>query len=230
MIALLMWIPALSSFVARIVRREGIADISFRFGGREGAWALVAAVVFPLVVATIAYGSAWAFHLVDYQTPPGGFFPFLGLAITKYAAIGLLFTAGEEIGWRGYMLPRLVDGGVPQPLLVSGIIWAFWHFPLILSGKYAAGPNPGLSAAIFLVDVVGIAYIIGALRLRTGSVWPAVLLHAEWNSIIQGPFDGSSTGPGAKIWVGEEGYLVAAASLIIGVLFASWYLRKQVRS
>jgi uncharacterized protein len=198
--------------------------VSFRFGGREGGRALVAAVVFPLVVGTIAYGSAWALHLVAYQTPPnGGFFLSLGRAIVLAGPVGMLFAAGEEIGWRGYMLTRLVDAGVPQPLLVSGIIWALWHFPLILSGMYASGPNPGMSAAIFLVDVVGIAYIIGALRLKTGSIWPAALLHAEWNAIIQGPFDGSSTGPGATIWVGEEGILVAVVSLVVGFLFARYY-------
>jgi uncharacterized protein len=228
LIFLLMWTPALSSFVARLVRREGVADVSFRFGGREGARAMVAAVVFPLVVGTIAYGSAWTLHLVGYTPPPrfGGFVPYLGVAILIGATLGVLSGAGEEIGWRGYMLTRLIAAGVPQPLLVSGIIWALWHFPLILSGQYASGPNPAISAAIFLVDVVGIAFVIGVLRLRSGSVWPAALLHGEWNAIIQGPFDRSSTGPGATTWVGESGILVAAVSLAIGVVVMMRYYRR----
>jgi membrane protease YdiL (CAAX protease family) len=224
LIFLLMWMPAISSFVARAVRREGIADVSFRFGGREGLRAMGVGLAMPLIVGAIAYGCAWRLGLVQYTTPPyGGFIPYLGLSLVLGATLGVLSGAGEEIGWRGYMLTRLIDAGVPQPLLVSGLIWAAWHLPLILSGLYAAGPNPALSAAVFVVDVVGIAFVIGVLRLRSGSVWPAAFLHGEWNAIIQGPFDRSSTGPGATVWVGESGFLVAAVSLAFGLLVLRYY-------
>jgi len=219
-----MWTPAISSFVARAVRREGIRDVSFRLGGREGLRMLLLAPVMPLIVGAVAYGIGWATGLVGYKTPGhGGFFPYLGLAIVVGATEGVLSGAGEEIGWRGYMLTRLIDAGVPRPLLVSGLIWAAWHLPLILSGQYAAGANPMLSAAVFVVDVVGIGFVIGVLRLRSGSVWPAALLHGTWNGIIQLPFDQSSTGPGATFWVGESGILVAALSLTLGVLVARSY-------
>jgi uncharacterized protein len=218
LIFLLMWMPAISSFVARAVRGEGIADVSFRFGGTEGLRMIGVAIAFPLLVGAISYGAAWATGLVGYTTPPkyGGFFPYLGMAMLAGPTLGVLSGAGEEIGWRGYMLTRLIDGGVPRPLLVSGLIWAAWHLPLILSGQYAAGAHPGLSAAIFVVDVVGIAYAIGIVRLRSGSVWPAAVMHGAWNAIIQGPFDRASTGPGATFWVGESGILVAVVSLVIG--------------
>lgn len=219
LIFLLMWTPAISSFVARAVLREGVADVSFRLSA-QALWTLVAAVVFPLVVGSIAYGVGWATGLVGYQTPSHGFLLNLARAIAVGCTIGVVSGAGEEIGWRGYMLTRLIDAGVPMPLLASGIIWALWHFPLILSGQYAAGPHPGISAGIFLVDVVGIAYMIGVLRLRSGSVWPAALLHGAWNGIIQTGFDPASTGPGALTWVGESGILVAAVCLTIGVLAA----------
>ena len=42
--------------------------------------------------------------------------------------------AGEEIGWHGYMLTRLVDAGMAKPILTSGLIWGLWHVPLILGG------------------------------------------------------------------------------------------------
>jgi membrane protease YdiL (CAAX protease family) len=227
LIFLLMWMPAIASFVARAVRREGLADVSFRFGGREGGRAVILALAMPLIVGGIAYGAAWAFGLAAFTTPPAlpdwlhaprGFVPYLVVALTLGTAVGMLWAGGEEIGWRGYMLPRLVEAGVPAPLLVSGLIWAAWHLPLILSGQYASGPHPVLSAGIFVVDVIGIALVIGTLRLRSGSVWPAIVLHAAWNSIIQGPFDRSATGPGATLWVGESGLLVAAVSLTVGVV------------
>lgn len=223
----LMWTPAISSFVARLVWREGIGDVSFRLGGPEALRTMVGAVVFPLAVGTIAYGLGWATGLVGYVTPPHGFALNMGLAIGAGCTEGVLSGAGEEIGWRGYMLTRLIDAGVPQPLLASGIIWALWHFPLILTGVYAAGPNPGLSAAVFLVDVVGIGYVIGVLRLRSGSVWPAALLHGAWNGIIQVGFDRAATGAGATFWVGEEGIFVAVVSLAIGLLVARSHGRRS---
>lgn len=226
-----MWMPAISSFVARLVRREGVSDVSFGLGGATGLRALLAAPVMPLIVGPVAYGIAWATGLVGYQTPPhGGFALDLGRALIVGATIGVLSGAGEEIGWRGYMLTRLIDAEVPRPLLVSGLIWATWHFPLILSGLYAAGPHPIASAGIFMVDVVGIAYVIGVLRLRSGSVWPAALLHGEWNAIIQGPFDQSATGPGATVWVGESGILVAIVSLAVGLLAVRMFYRRDAVS
>jgi hypothetical protein len=58
------------------------------------------------------------------------------------------------------------------------------------------------------------------MRLSTGSVWPAVVLHAVWNAVIQGTFDVSTKEP--SIWVGEGGLLVAAA-----VLAAAWLLARR---
>ena len=148
---------------------------------------------------------------------------FILLSATVFTLMNTTACAGEEIGWRGYMLTRLFAARVPQPLFVSGVIWSLWHFPLILAGVYAAGPHPLVSSGLFLVDVMGIALVIGVLRMRSGSVWPAVILHSAWNSIIQGPFDGSSTGPNAATMVGESGVLVAIVSLIFGlIVYRRW--------
>jgi membrane protease YdiL (CAAX protease family) len=241
---LLMWTPAISSFVARLVLREGIGDVSFRFGGKAGLKAIGVAILMPIVVGGIAYGIAWSTGLVGFSvlTPspqraamtPGlaaitalppipRLIVFILLSATISTLVNTSACAGEEIGWRGYMLTRLYAARIPQPMFVSGVIWSLWHFPLILSGAYAAGPNPLMSSGLFLVDVMGIALVIGVLRLRSGSVWPAVFLHSAWNSIIQGPFDGSSTGPNAATIVGESGVLVAIVSLIFGlIVYRRW--------
>jgi uncharacterized protein len=243
---LLMWMPALSSFVARLVLREGIGDVSFRFGGKGGLKAIGLAILMPIVVGGIAYGIAWSTGLVGFSvlTPspppqraaitPGlaaiaalpaipRLLVFILLSATISTLVNTSACAGEEIGWRGYMLTRLYAARIPQPMFVSGVIWSLWHFPLILSGVYAAGPNALMSSGLFLVDVMGIALVIGVLRLRSGSVWPAVVLHSAWNSIIQGPFDGSSTGPNAATIVGESGVFVAIVSLLFGlIVYRRW--------
>ena len=109
------------------------------------------------------------------------------------------------------MLTRLIDAGTPRPVLVGGLIWAVWHLPLIFAGVYAAGSNRMLSAVLFVGSVVSISFVFSRMRLETGSVWPVVYAHATWNAIIQGPFDGDSTGTDAALWTGESGILVVVA-------------------
>jgi uncharacterized protein len=244
LVIVLMWMPALSSLVARLSLREGIRDVSFRLGGRVGLRAIGFAVLMPLIVGAVAYGIAWATGLVGFSAitpspaelamspaaarlaalePIPRFLVSVALGATVFTVYGCLWTAGEEIGWRGYMLTRLIAAGVPQPLFMSGLIWAAWHFPLILSGVYASGPYPVLSAALFVFTTLGIALVVGVSRLRSGSVWPAIFLHAAWNSLIQNPFDRSSVGTGAMLWVGESGVLVAATTLIVGwLVYQRW--------
>lgn len=156
LILLLMWTPAAASLVARIVVPEAkVDDVSFRVGGTRGVRALLAAWFLPLVVCGFAYGIAWTAGLAGFDmsletairahlgnqkmlaamSPASRFGFYLGMALTIGTVVNCLAAAGEEIGWRGYMLTRLVDGQVPQPLLVSGIIWAAWHAPLIISGQ-----------------------------------------------------------------------------------------------
>jgi membrane protease YdiL (CAAX protease family) len=113
------------------------------------------------------------------------------------------------------MLTRLIDAGVPKPILASGIIWGAWHTPLILSGQYASGSHPYVSAALFMVNIAAFAYLAAYARLSSGSVWPAVLLHAAWNAIIQGPFDRNTVD--TPMSVGESGYLTTVVTIAVVV-------------
>jgi uncharacterized protein len=224
----LMWSPALASVIARLVLREGFSDVSFRFGGlRTLPWYALGLGV-PLAVGILAYGSAWLTGLVGFQGSAGAFLVGLVSAATWITIYGFIFTAGEEIGWRGYMLTRLIDAGVPRPVLVSGLIWAGWHLPLIFSGIYAAGPYPALSAVLFVVSVTSIAFVFARMRLETGSIWPVIFFHSAWNSIIQGPFDGASTGANAALWTGESGILTVIVLVVVTVIVSrgTWtYIR-----
>jgi membrane protease YdiL (CAAX protease family) len=223
-----MWSPALASVIARLVLREGFSDVSFRFGGlRTLVWYALGLGV-PLAVGLLAYGSAWLTGLVEFQGSAGVFLVGLVSAATWITIYGFIFTAGEEIGWRGYMLTRLIDAGVPRPVLVSGLIWAGWHLPLIFAGIYAAGPYPALSAVLFVVSVTSIAFVFARMRLETGSIWPVIFFHSAWNSIIEGPFDGATTGANAALWTGESGILTVIVLVVVAVIVSrgSWtYIR-----
>ena len=129
-VAALMWTPGAASIIARLILREGFADVSFRLGGRRGAKAIVIAVLFPIVIGLISYGIAWTVGLAHFSPRPDAlaagfvgdsappivvFVINLALAATVVAVFSARIAAGEEIGWRGYMLTRLIDAGVPRP-------------------------------------------------------------------------------------------------------------------
>jgi len=65
----LMWTPAAASVAARLILREGFADVSFRVGGSRGWKAIVLALIFPIVIGLIAYGAAWT-GLVGFNPHP----------------------------------------------------------------------------------------------------------------------------------------------------------------
>ena len=241
----LMWVPAAASIVARLVLREGFSDVSFRVGGRRGWNAIGFALVFPIIVGLIAYGTAWTTGLVQFSPRPMSLVaPLIGdstspvfvlvvniaAAATVVTLFSVLTAAGEEIGWRGYMLTRLVESGVPMPIFASGVIWGLWHVPLILGGVYLAGPPPQLSALLWMVVATSFSFVFARLRLETGSVWPAIALHAAWNSIIQAALDPASSGETATLWVGESGILVALTMIAAAIISARRQLTDQNRA
>ncbi len=226
LVLLLMWTPAIASFIARIALREGFRDVSFRFGGKQTIQSSMVGWLFPLTVGTIAYGFAWSTGLASFitQAVPGlptfesPVLSFLLLALVRLSIgviIAAIAAAGEEIGWRGYMLTRLIQARVPFPLLVSGLIWGLWHTPLIVTGQYASGPCTLLSAGLFVAGIIAEAFLLARLRLESGSVWPCIIGHAAWNSTIQGVFDFSSAGVSKDLWIGESGILVVAVSVVL---------------
>ena len=95
------------------------------------------------------------------------------------AAFGYLMfiNSGEEIGWRGFALPRL-QSVVKSPLaaaIILGVLWGLWHLPLYLDPRQSSFPFP-----LFLLFVVGMSLIYAVLFNNTrGSLIMAVLLHAS---------------------------------------------------
>ncbi len=234
----LVWWVTVSSIVARLALREGIEDVSFRWGGAAGTRAIAIASAMPLVVGFTAYGIAWSTGLARFKAPTlpgavlgmhfasaGSAFPrfcqCLGMMLVLGALDNCKYAAGEEIGWRGYMLTRLVDSGIRAPILISGLAWGLWHTPLILSGQYASGSHPIVSAFLFVAGIVAGGYVFAWLRLSSGSIWPCIWGHSTWNAVIQGAFDRSTYG--RSVWVGESGVLTAGMLVVFAVvLYRLW--------
>ena len=104
------------------------------------------------------------------------------VALVPGAIVNTLPALGEEIGWRSWLLPRLLPLGTFPALLISGVIWGLWHAPLILLG-YNYGDIPwGKSLLCMTLMCVALTPFISWLRLSSLSVWPAALAHGAFNA------------------------------------------------
>lgn len=103
------------------------------------------------------------------------------LLLPLAAFLNLLPALGEELGWRGWLLPKLLPLGVVPAILVSGVIWGLWHAPLILLGYNYPGVPGWLGVTMMTGMCVVFGAVFGWLRLRSDSIWPAALAHAALN-------------------------------------------------
>ena len=228
LIGALMFVPTTASVVARLALGEGFSDVSFRLEGRRGRDAVLQALVFPVAIGLAVYGVAWAAGLIGLSVPPTGLGSWAA-AIAVLAVLNIILSAGEEIGWRGYMLTRLIHAGVPRPILASGLIWGAWHVPLFLWGGFVQGVPPLLATALLLVLTPALGFVLARMRLETGSVWPAVALHAAWNVAMQAGFQPLATGASSQVWVGESGVITALALVVAAVVYSrgKWTILRE---
>ena len=154
--------------------------------------------------------------------------PLLSSAITAL---------GEEIGWRGFLVPQLAKlTSFTKTSLISGVIWAVWHYPLIIFSNYRSLGGSGSSdiplwfaLACFTVMVIAISFVFNWFRIKSGSVWTAVFLHTTHNSFIQSLYADSTINKDITPWVaGEFGIGLALVTSVVAFVF--WTKRNTLSS
>jgi membrane protease YdiL (CAAX protease family) len=207
LIPLIMFAPSIAAFiVVRWVSPQ--ADIKTSTGlrmGGKGKWPsywLLCWIGMPvLVLASLALSALLGVYQTDMQNFSGlqqmltqkeaGASLLENVSVKWLVAIQLasifiapianaLFALGEEWGWRGYLLQKLLPLGQWPALIISGGIWGLWHMPVILLGyNYPLYPNTGWLFMLIFCVLLGILF--GWTRLATGSIWPAVIAHGALN-------------------------------------------------
>jgi hypothetical protein len=135
------------------------------------------------------------------------------------ALVNAGFAFGEELGWRGWLLPALRPLGTWPALLLSGVIWGLWHSPVILLG-YNFG-RTDVTGVLFMVGgCVAWGVLFGWLRLRSGSVWPAVVAHGSLNAAAGMVVLFAATHPDLALAgpLGVAAWLVAAVVILVLLL------------
>ncbi len=144
------------------------------------------------------------------------------LAFTLAPFINILFTLGEELGWRGFLLPHLIPIGQWKAIIISGIIWGVWHAPAIAQGHNYPG-YPILGIFMMIVFCILLGTIFAWLYLNTKSPWIAALAHGSVNAVAGLPvlfFE-----PGFDMAIG--GTLAAPIAWIGMGLFILWLIRTR---
>jgi uncharacterized protein len=207
----LMWSPGVSALITRLIFQRNLRGQGWSLGAAR--W-LALAYVLPLGYATVAYGAVWLTGLgaVDLSR--------FTTSVPVFLAVGslqsLMSATGEELGWRGFLVPALARTmSFERTAVVSGVIWAAWHVPLIIGADYNAGTATWYAIVCFAIMVVGVAVVLAWLRLRSGSVWPAAILHATHNLFVQAFFDRVTVNTGPTAWLTTE--FGAGLAITIGV-------------
>ena len=107
-------------------------------------------------------------------------------AVALYFVSNLVTSGSEEFGWRGFLYPYFKEGGKSfwNASWKSGLIWAVWHYPLMLILYWGLGPAALVSTlAGFTASIVAMAYISNFVYERTQSIALCILLHALNNTI-----------------------------------------------
>jgi membrane protease YdiL (CAAX protease family) len=199
--------------------RDAMNTLGLTSAGLKG-WPF--AIAGPVLINVVAVAILVAAQYTNLAAPEGSatvgemaFNVLTGLAVVIVMALC------EEVGWRGYMLPRLMGFGTIGAMLIVGFLHGVWHLPLMLTTDYYhATGNPWIIVPLFLLTLTMAGVFYGYLRLWTGSIWPVALAHAAqimaWN--ISADVSETKSPIVLEYIGGESGLLMIAGLLIVNVL------------
>jgi membrane protease YdiL (CAAX protease family) len=231
-----MWIlwsctPTVAALIMLLVlTRDGYSREGWKVLGlhRLGLSVWWIAFGLTLLITVAASAVVWATPLASFVVPEGGILDSLINLLIQVAILMFTFSLAEEIGMRGYLLPKLLPLGRTGALALSGLVFATWHMPLILLTPFFPIGNELISVPLFYATVVAATFVYGYLRLYTGSVWPASLAHAVHNAAwgVLGAFTLTSYPVIVnKYLVGDFGLLI----LVGAVIGAVWLNRRLMK-
>ena len=231
-----MWVlwsctPTVAALIMLLaVTREGYSKEGWKVLGlhRLGLSVWWIAFGLTLLITVAASAIVWATPLASFVVPEGGIVDATINFLIQVVILMLTFSLAEEIGIRGYLLPKLLALGRTRALALSGLVFATWHMPLILLTPVFPVGNKLMSLPLFYGSVVAASFVYGYLRLYTGSVWPASLAHAVHNAAwgALGAFTVTSYPVIVnKYLVGDYGLLI----LVGAVIGAIWLSRRLMR-
>lgn len=238
----IMWCPALAAWVTCRLLGRKISDLNWKWGSAKY---MTSCYFIPMMYALIAYLIIWsagwgglynkafaeqAAHELGWEGLPAGLFILFFFIVQGVIGLfGSMATAlGEEIGWRGFLVPELSRHmGYTGVSLTSGVIWAVWHYLLLIFGHYNNGTPAWYGVLCFTVMVISMSFVFTWYRLKSGSLWTGVMLHASHNLFIQSFFTPITLANAHTPWFADEfGAIIPVVTLFFAIYF--WTRRKEL--
>lgn len=198
-VAVAMFFPGISAYIVRrFITKEGFKDagmIKGKFKFYVQIYLLIPILFILIYGLTAVFIQPPDFTLQTFMKQYGisnlsaaPFVFILGIitaSLTVAPFLNSIPAFGEEYGWRGYLLPKLLPLGTKKAFIITGIIWGLWHAPLMLMGyKYG---SYGLAGIIFFTTLLMfIGIYVGYIRLASGSVVAAAFAHGVLNAQAYG--------------------------------------------
>lgn len=237
---LLNWAPGIAAIIAALITQRNLRGFGWVWGKHR----------YHLLAWAVSIGVVTVSYVVIWLTGLGGFYDEAHLASvavemglvdpSPYQVMLLLFVAqatiamllhallsiGEEIGWRGWMVPLLANRyNFTYTALISGIIWVAFHYPLILLlGEESSDVPTWYVLMNITIQGIAISLVVAWLRLKSGSLWPALWLHATTNSLYQGVFEPLTYDTGITAYISDW---TGAGMTITWVIVAYLFWRKR---
>jgi len=194
---------------------------------------IILTVLIPLIYLVLSYGLFWLFakgsyignlsELIGYAANysgkeiPDRIAIIISLVITFPVCV--ITALGEEVGWRGFMYPVMQRiWGWKKAIILSGCIWAVWHLPLVISGLYLPDTVMIYRIPAFIIEVFAITVIITWIRMKSNSVWTAILFHVIHNYLDQVILQSLTKNTNRAYFVGETGIITIFFTALIAVL------------
>lgn len=238
----LMWSPGVAALITQILIEGNIAGLGWRWG--KTCWQLLSSLV-PLFLISATYSVIWLtglggfpnqrfisqniFSQLDFEATQAQAVLIYVAITTLFGMVGSSFTAlGEEIGWRGLLVPELRSlTGFTGTALISGVIWAVYHYPVMLFADYQGDGPLWYSMICFTVMAISFSFVMTWFRIKSGSLWTAVFLHAAHNVFVQAVFTPLTYDTGhTELFIDEFGAGLAVTYLAAAFVF--WKLRSRL--
>jgi membrane protease YdiL (CAAX protease family) len=233
MFTLWMTTPAVATLIMLlVVTRDGYSKEGWKSLGvhRLGLRVWWIAFGVSVIVTVAATAIVWATPLASLVVPEYG----IVSTIIDFFFVLVVFTPtfilAEEVGMRGYLLPKLLPLGTKRALLLVGIVWGVWHLPLF----YLTSLFPTGDALIFvplvLATIIAASFLFGYFRIYTGSVWPGAIAHAVHNSLVDTLAVLTATSSPVLVnlyLVGDNGILIVV-STALGAIWVGYILSRVV--
>ncbi|ASK30018.1 CPBP family intramembrane metalloprotease domain-containing protein [Chryseobacterium sp. T16E-39] len=238
---IVMWCPAIAALLTCRLRGIPISSLGWKWGLTK--YQLLAYSI-PLLYSLLPYIVIWisgvgGFYNHEFITEVGKGMGWdlsdgatLVLYILLMSSFGMVRSVGsalgEEIGWRGLLTPQLAKiNSYTGTSLWMGLIWSFYHYPLLLFSNYNTGGPKWLALTCFTVMIFASCFIFTWLRLKSGSLWTGAIMHASHNLFIQSILTPLTVDKGnTNYYIDEFGIALPIATVIVAYFF--WRRRKEL--